>query len=68
MRDKRHEMNTKFWSENLNVKEHSQDRGVDEMIILEWISEMRVAQYRDPWGDFSGSIKGREFFDWLIGY
>jgi hypothetical protein len=27
----------KFWSENLKGRDHSEDLGVDEKIILEWI-------------------------------
>jgi hypothetical protein len=30
-------MHTKFWSENLKGRDHSEDLGVDERIILEWI-------------------------------
>jgi hypothetical protein len=29
--------NTKFWSENLKKRDNSEDLGVDEKIILEWI-------------------------------
>jgi len=31
-------MHTRFWSENLKGRGHSEDLGVDEMII-EWIRE-----------------------------
>jgi hypothetical protein len=31
-------MRTKFWSENLNGINYSEDVGVDGTIILEWIS------------------------------
>jgi hypothetical protein len=31
------EMHTKFWSENLKGKDHSEDLDVDGKIILEWI-------------------------------
>jgi hypothetical protein len=31
------EMFIKFWSENLKGRDHSEDLGVDERIILEWI-------------------------------
>jgi hypothetical protein len=31
-------MRTRSWSENLKVREHSEDVGVDSKIILEWIS------------------------------
>jgi hypothetical protein len=30
-------MYTKLWSENLNVRDHREDVGVDGRIILEWI-------------------------------
>jgi len=30
-------MHTKFWSENLNRRNHSEDKGVDGKIKLEWI-------------------------------
>jgi hypothetical protein len=30
-------MNTKFWSENLKGRDHSEDLGVGGRIILEWI-------------------------------
>jgi hypothetical protein len=30
---------TKFWLENLKGRDHSEDLGVDKMIILEWILE-----------------------------
>jgi hypothetical protein len=30
-------MNTKYWLENLKGRDHSEDLGVDERIILEWI-------------------------------
>jgi hypothetical protein len=30
-------MYTIFWLENTKGKDHSEDLGVDEMIILEWI-------------------------------
>jgi hypothetical protein len=33
------EMHTKFWSENLAGREHSEDLGVDGRIILELILE-----------------------------
>jgi len=29
--------NTKFWSENLKGRDHSEELGVCEKIILEWI-------------------------------
>jgi hypothetical protein len=30
-------MNSKFWSENLKGRDHSEDLGMDGKIILEWI-------------------------------
>jgi hypothetical protein len=30
-------MHRKFWSENLKERDHSEDLGMDERIILEWI-------------------------------
>jgi hypothetical protein len=30
-------MRTKFWSENLKGRDHSEDLGIDGKIILEWI-------------------------------
>jgi len=30
-------MSTKFWSENLKARDHSEELCVDERIILEWI-------------------------------
>jgi hypothetical protein len=32
-------MFTKFWSENLKGREHSEDLGLDGRIILEWVSD-----------------------------
>jgi hypothetical protein len=71
-------MHTKFWSENLQGSDHSEDLGVDEKIILEWI----LGKYDGKvWTGFlwlrigtsggscehgnetSGSIKDGEFFD-----
>jgi len=31
------EMQTKLWSENLKGRDHLEDIGIDEKIILEWI-------------------------------
>jgi hypothetical protein len=31
------EIPTKFWSENLKERDHTEDLGVTEVIILEWI-------------------------------
>jgi len=33
----RDEMHTKFWSENLKGRDHSENLGVDGRIISEWI-------------------------------
>jgi hypothetical protein len=30
-------MHTKFWSENLKERDHSEDLGVNSKIIVEWI-------------------------------
>jgi hypothetical protein len=30
-------MHTKFWSENLKERDHSEDLGVDRKILLEWL-------------------------------
>jgi hypothetical protein len=32
-------MHTKFWPENLTVRDHSEDLAADGKIILEWILE-----------------------------
>jgi hypothetical protein len=47
-------MQTIFWLENLKGREHSEDVGVDEKIILEWIlgkvvDWTHLAQVRDQW-------------------
>jgi hypothetical protein len=51
-------LHTKFWSENLKVRDHSEDIGLDGRIILEWIlwksawegvDWIHVAQDRDLW-------------------
>jgi hypothetical protein len=48
-------MCTKFLSENLKGREHSEDLGVDGSTILEWIlgwevvDWMHLAQDRDKW-------------------
>jgi hypothetical protein len=36
-RRERGDIHTKFWSENLKEREHSEEIGVAEKIILEWI-------------------------------
>jgi hypothetical protein len=33
-------MHTVFWFENLKGRDHSQNLGIDENIILQWILEM----------------------------
>jgi hypothetical protein len=33
---------TKLWSENLKVKDHSEDQGVDGRIIVKWLLGIRV--------------------------
>jgi hypothetical protein len=38
MHGKRRETHTKFWSEILRGRDHAEDLGVDERIILECIS------------------------------
>jgi len=52
------EINTKFWSENLKGRDHSEDLAVDGRIILECISGkqggegvewIHLAQDRDRW-------------------
>jgi hypothetical protein len=35
-------MHTKFWLENLEVRDHSEDLGIGEKIILEWILGKQV--------------------------
>jgi len=48
-------MSTKFWSENLKRRDHSEDVGADGRIILEWILGWEgvfwghVAQDRNQW-------------------
>jgi hypothetical protein len=31
-------LHTKFWSENLKERDHSEDKDVDRKIILEWVN------------------------------
>jgi hypothetical protein len=33
-------MHTKFWFKNIKGREYSEDLGIDERIILEWILEI----------------------------
>jgi hypothetical protein len=55
--------------ENLKGRDHSEDAGVDETIILEFISRLEVvdwihlAQHKDQWRALLNmtSIKGGEF-------
>jgi hypothetical protein len=51
-------MQTKFWLENLQGRDHLEDQGMGEMIILEWIlgkigwegvGWIHMAQDRDQW-------------------
>jgi hypothetical protein len=35
---KRGEMHTKLWVENVKGRDNSEDLGIDETVILEWIS------------------------------
>jgi hypothetical protein len=37
-------MFTKFWSENLNGRDHLEDLAVDGKIILEWILKKQVGR------------------------
>jgi hypothetical protein len=45
-------MSTKFWSENLKGRSHSEDLAIDGRIILKWILGNRVRKYEL---DVSGS-------------
>jgi hypothetical protein len=75
-----HERITVFWLESLKGREHVEDLGVDESIILGWIFEKlggscglsasgsgqkQVASYCEHDNEPSGSIKGGEFLDYL---
>jgi hypothetical protein len=48
-------MNTKFWSENLNGREHSENLGVEDVRInlreigWEGVDWLQLAQVRDQW-------------------
>jgi hypothetical protein len=51
-------MHTIFWFENLKGRDHSEDLGVGEKILLQWILRaiewevvdwMYLVQYRDQW-------------------
>jgi len=35
-------MRTRFWSENLKARDHSEDLGVGGRVILDWILGYRV--------------------------
>jgi hypothetical protein len=48
-------MHTIFWLENLKERDYSEDLGVDERIILEWILKIRVGRCQL---DASGSRYG----------
>jgi len=37
-------MYTKFWSENLEGKDHSGRLGIDGKVILEWILEKQIGK------------------------
>jgi hypothetical protein len=37
-------MHTDFWLNNLKGRDHSEDLGVDEKIILEWILGKRIGK------------------------
>jgi hypothetical protein len=37
--ENRREMHTKFRSENVNGRDHTEDLGVDGKVIIEWILE-----------------------------
>jgi hypothetical protein len=63
-------MHTRFRLENLNIRDHLEDKGIDENIIMhlgekgwegvEWMPTM--GSYEHSNGP-SGFIKGGEFFD-----
>jgi hypothetical protein len=38
-------MHTKFWSESLKGKDHSEELDIDGSIILKWIFIKRVSKY-----------------------
>jgi hypothetical protein len=40
------EMRTKFWSENVKGRDHSEDLDVDGKIIFEWILEKNSGKVR----------------------
>jgi hypothetical protein len=72
-------MHTKFWSENLKRKDHTEDLSVDVNIIFQWIvgNRMRrfvllvasssrqgpVAEFCEHGNKTSGFTNGKEFFD-----
>jgi hypothetical protein len=37
-------MHTKFWLKNLKGRDHSEDIGINERIILEWSLEKQVGK------------------------
>jgi len=57
-------MHTKFWSENLKRRDHSEDRDVYGKIILERMIGYRMASgSREHGNEPSASKKGEEFLD-----
>jgi len=40
-------MHARFWSENLHVKDHPEDLGIDERVILERILEKESGEIMD---------------------
>jgi len=48
-------MHTKFWSETLTGRDHTEDLSVDERILLEWILRKWGGEM---WMDSSGSGYG----------
>jgi hypothetical protein len=56
--EKRGEVHTVFWWENLMKRDYLEDPSVDGRIILKWISSSCKRSNELP-----GSIKGTEFLD-----
>ena len=76
----RTEVYTGFWWGKLSERDHMEDTGVDEKIILRWIFRKwdvgygldqsgsgweKVAGTCENGNEPFGSIKSREFLDWL---
>jgi len=72
-------MHTKFWSEGLKGRYHSEEIGVEGKIMLEWSvgrcgldasgsRQVPVVGYCEHGNEHSGSIKGGEFLDQLSDY